>query len=174
MLDYKQAHEIRVKYPKKLTDSQIDEIIAIWEKEGIERVDMLDFSAMYDMRTIKSTVCDFKLSLKSQAHFHYLYFKNIAGECLHSSVGMLLWAYVENLSAFNDSWCIKKQGKKKADIRRNTVKTLIEKVYALYPEGVKEGFDTMFDIKNTVKQKFNTKFDSWQQQIIDITKKIIE
>ncbi len=41
MIDYKQANEIRRKYPKRLSRKHIDSIIKEWSDAGIEKEWML-------------------------------------------------------------------------------------------------------------------------------------
>lgn len=166
MLDYKQAQEIRAKYPRDITNPQMWEIINIWVEKGIERVDMLGFSALYNMKDYgKSSLCDFTLARTAEAHFHYLEFLDTQNDAKKRWAGLLLNAYVENLTAYNDSWEAKKQGKKKLKVCKDVAKNLVEKVYALYPDGVREGFRDIFEIKEKSRSHWDSEPDEWQKEI---------
>ncbi len=107
MLDYKQAHEIRARYPKELSRQDIDGILSIWLEKGTDRIDMLSFSCMYDMHDERRNLPELELYLRSQAKFTLRDWKKVLAGINHCSY--FVWPIVDVITEYMNASEIEKE-----------------------------------------------------------------
>ena len=173
-LDYKQANEIRLKYPKKLSQTDIDSIIAEWVSFGVEQDYMLYFSSKYELNSKKMQLCDFDLYCQASRKFDYIYVKETierqkregSKSDLSSLFVFTAIANVENMCAFNDSYKVEK--KTKAIRKAFAIGALDDLKSLIGSDKLSDGIKEHNEIRDSVEKKYPCKYDSWQKEVTKI------
>lgn len=167
MLNYLQAGEIRRQYPEFLTRQQIDEIINEWEKQGIERIDMLKFSSMLDPQTHKLNISELELTLRADALFHFKHLEPFGKRAYYGSLAVV---YFENLTGYRDPYEVEKET---YDLRLQIGEEFLSKCNQLDVHELSHGFNVIRGIRMEITQKYKRKPHSWEKRLDKLVDKYI-
>jgi hypothetical protein len=159
MLDYLQAGEIRRKYPEILSRQNIDNIIKEWDDAGIERVDMLKWSSMFDMKSHRLDISEMELTLRAYAHF---YFKDLAPCGKRKFYGMLGVVHFENLTEYRNPYDVEKET---YDLRLTIGREWLDKCKALDAKELSDAFKTMREIRKESRAKYPCPKPRWESKL---------
>lgn len=159
MLDYIQAGEIRRKYPEFLSRQDIDNIIKAWDIAGIERVDMLKWSSMFDMSTHTLNITEMELTLRGSSHFH---FKNLA-QCRKSKFyGILGMIHFANLTEYRDPYEVEKET---YELRLTIGREWLDKCKALDAKELSDALKDIREIQEESRVTYPRPKPRWQSKL---------
>lgn len=168
MIDYLQAGEIRRKYSEFLTRQNIDAIISEWDKNGIERVDMLYFSSIFVPKIYnKLNISELELALRAEFHFNFKELEPVGNSKFY---GMLAVVYFENLTGYRDSYEVEKET---YDLRLQIGEEFLSKCAELDKLALTKGFSTKRKIQREVNEKYKAEQHPWQKRLDKLVDKYI-
>lgn len=167
MKNYLQAGEIRRQYPEFLTRQQIDEIINEWERKGIERIDTLKFSSMFDPQTHKLNMSELELTLRAEALFHFKHLEPFGKRAYYGSLAVV---YFENLTGYRDPHEVEKET---YDLRLQIGAELLDRCSKLDIKELLHGFDQIREIRAETSLKYKLKPHPWQKKLDKLVDKYI-
>ncbi|MFM1755171.1 MAG: hypothetical protein RL621_55 [Bacteroidota bacterium] len=164
MIDYKQANEIRRKYPKRLSRKHIDSIIKEWGEAGIEKEWMLQYSAMFDTSLHKWNSSEKELTLRATMHVNLSYLTK------KEFYGMLASVYFHNLVAYQEPYQVPK---KEYKLRLTIGKEFLEKCKETNAEELSRGLKKTWEIKKEVNEKYPYELHPYEKIIDEIVEEYI-
>lgn len=163
MLTYKQAGEIRRKYPESLNRQNIDDIIREWDEGGIERVDMLVFSVMFDPDSDKLSISEMELFLRGTSHFNFKDLQPISGR---SYFGPTAVAHFENLTEYRSPYEVEKET---YDLRFEIGKEFLDKCKSLDAKELSDSFKEVNGIRKEIQKRYRHSLHPWQVRLNKLT-----
>jgi hypothetical protein len=164
MIDYKQANEIRRKYPKRLSRKHIDSIIKEWSDAGIERNEMIKYSAMFDMSLHKVNSSEKELVLRAVMHFNLDY---LIKEYFY---GILACVNFQNLVAYREPYQVPK---KEYKLRLAIGKEFLDKCKEINAEELSRGLKKLWEIKKEVNEKYPYELHPYEKIVDELIKEYI-
>jgi hypothetical protein len=168
MLDYLQAGVIRRKYPETLSRQNIDDIIEEWDDAGIEQVDMLYFSSMFDPKSHKLNISEMKLTLKGHSYFH---FKDLKPCGTRKFYGMLGVMHFENLTGYQNPYEVEKET---YNLRLTVGREWLDKCEALDARELSDAFKEMREIRKETRVKYPYPKSRWESKLDKLVDEYIE
>lgn len=159
MLDYKQAGDIRRKYPEFLSRQNIDDIIREWDESGVESVDIIHFSAMFDPDSDKLNISEMELFLRGASHFN---FKDLQLIDVRSYYGLLAVTHFENLTEYRSPYEVEKET---YDLRFTIGKEFLDKCKSLGTKELSDFLKKVRGAREEVQKRYGHSLHPWQVKL---------